>query len=217
MKNISKIVISAEGKKIGYVLDVAVDFKTMQKLGLYIVDEETENEWLLPNQKILSSSTNFVLIEKATDFDFIADRPTLIGKEVLDENCQSYGFVEKLVFKKNKCEKIVTNKCEIISKYLKNIGENYIFIEFKHKKQKKQIFPVFKGNDFVVKIQNNLYVPEKVRLSSSFYVGKVSNESILGYNNEKIIDKGEIITKNVVEKAKKHNKLNQLFFAIKKN
>ena len=58
-------------------------------------------------------------------------------------------------------------------------------------------------------------MPERVSLSSAFYIGKISSEDILGYNNEKIIQKGEIVTRSVVEKAKKHNKLNHLFFAIK--
>ena len=74
-------------------------------------------------------------------------------------------------------------------------------------------------NDNVVEIQNKAVVvskPEKINLSTAFYVGKMSNEDILGYNNERIVSKGEIVSKAIVEKAKKHNKLNQLFFALKR-
>ena len=58
--------------------------------------------------------------------------------------------------------------------------------------------------------------PEKISLSAKYYVGKICTQDILGYNNEKIVGKGEVVTKSVVEKAKKHNKLNHLFFAVKK-
>lgn len=220
MENISKIVVSTEGKRLGYVLDVAIDFQSMQKLGYYVVDEESEGEFLLKTEQILSVSKEYILIDNALSMEFITQRQSVFGKEILDEKCQSLGQVLQIVFKRKKCEKFVTDKCEIPAKYIKTVGENYVFVEFKRKKRNKY-FPTFPrlGGDEIVKIQSmspSVTAPEKIRLSSSFYVGKISTENIMGYNNEKIIQKGEVVTRSVVEKAKRHNKLNQLYFAIKR-
>ena len=56
--------------------------------------------------------------------------------------------------------------------------------------------------------------PEKVSLSSKFYVGKCACDDVFGYNNERIVKREEKVTKSIFENAKKHNKLNELFFVL---
>lgn len=224
MENISKIVLSQNGgEKIGYVLDVAWNFNDMDKTGYYIVDEETEGELLLRNEDILCISKDVLLIEDSSKLEFVSDYGgSLIGKEVFDENGISYGFVCKLKIVKNKCEKIVTEKCEILAKNIKFVGKDVVFLEFekKTKKKIKKIFPRIESGNLVQiqTVSHSSYAqkPEKINLSASYYVGKIATQDILGYNNEKVVLKGEIISKAIVEKAKKHNKLNQLFFVIKR-
>ncbi len=218
MENISKIVLTQKGKKVGYVLDVAVNFDDMQKQGYFVVDEETESEFLLRCEDITSQSSDFLLIEDVSVLEFATERKSVFGKEILDDNCLSYGFVQGLSFKKRKCEKLITEKCEILTKYVKKVGDDFVLVNFKRKKMKStQSFP---RTDLEVKVKVQSVeppiVPERILLSPSSYLGKISNEDIMGYNNEKIVRKGEIITKVTVEKAKIHNKLNQLFFAIKR-
>lgn len=225
MENISKIVLTLDGQKIGYILDVAFDELTLKKIGYYVVDEETEGELFLKLEDVISISDVAVVVEDVLSFEFVQKRENfLMGKLVFDDKANCYGRVQKLCFNKNKCEKICTTQCEILTKYIKTIGKDFVLLQFsKKKKQKhKDVFLDINTklpNDNVVEIQNKAVVvskPEKINLSTVFYVGKMSNEDILGYNNERIVSKGEIVSKAIVEKAKKHNKLNQLFFALKR-
>lgn len=212
MENISKIVLQTNGKRIGYVLDVALS--GLDKAGYYVVDEESEGEFLLKNENILCVSEKFLLVEDATKLEFISSKPaSILMKEVLDEKCNSLGIIKKIEFKKAKCVKIITSFCEILPKYVKTIGD-FVFVSYKRKKKAKTEISFPRADvDITVKTQS---APERVVLSSSFYIGKISEEDIVGFNNEKIIKKGEVVTKSVVEKAKKHNRLNQLFFALKR-
>ncbi len=210
MENISKIVLQTDGKRFGYVLDVALE--GLDKIGYYVVDDESEGEFLLKNENIFCVADKFLLIGDVSKLEFISSKPdSILMKEVLDEKCNSFGIIEKFEFKRAKCIKIVTSLCEILPKYVKTIGD-FVFISSKRKKKVEHIFPRA-DFDTTVKIQS---VPERVVLSSSFYIGKTSDEDIFGFNNEKIVKKGDVITKAVVEKVKKHNRLNQLFFALKR-
>ena len=62
-------------------------------------------------------------------------RASIIGKMVVDELANNYGVVKNIILKKNKIEKIITNKCEICKKNIKKIGFDVIFIGF-YKKNK---------------------------------------------------------------------------------
>ena len=219
MENISKMVVTQnEGKKIGFVLDLALD-DDMQKIGYYVVDEESEGEFLVKSENIVSASNEIVLIGDVSSLEFAGERMSVLGKRVLGDDCQELGVVKKLDFSGKKCTKLVTDKCEILAKNVKNIGEDFVFVSFKRKKPARKNFGFPRAeNDTIVQIQDfqKNVSPETVRLSTSFYVGRVCTQDIFGYNNEKIVLSGEVITRAVVEKARRHNKLNQLFFALKR-
>lgn len=223
MKNISKNVVTIEnGKKVGYVLDMAFDEK-YALIGYYCVDEETEREFFVAKQNIDFVSDSAVFVDDVSKLEFVANRTeSLIGKDVFDMQGNFYGTINDIVLMKEKLEKLITDRCEILSKFIEKIGENVVFVSFKRKqrKSKKQPFHKFSSEDEIVKIQektlSEIKTPQIVRLSSEYYIGKVSQEDVFGYNNERIILKGEIVSKNTVEIAKKHNRLNQLFFALKK-
>ncbi|MDE6583200.1 MAG: hypothetical protein K2K31_00930, partial [Clostridia bacterium] len=94
-------------------------------------------------------------------------------------------------------------------------GQDFVVVSFKKNKSKKSKLNFPKEDlDIFVEIQNEVTLPEKVNLSTKYYIGKISTMDILGYNNERIISKGEVVSREILEKAKVHNKLNQLFFAI---
>ena len=218
MENISKIVLSqASGEKIGYILDVVIDFQTFQITGYYVVEEETENELFLKSSDIVAVSEFVVVIDDEANLEFSPVRTkTLIGRCVFDDKGVFFGHVIGLEFHKNKLGKILTDRCEILTKQVSNVSGDIVFVQFKkkHKKVSKRTFPKA-SSDNVVTIQS-LQKPEKVTLATSYYVGKVVGEDIIGYNSERIISKGQVISRSVVDKAKKHNRLNQLFFAIKR-
>ena len=58
-------------------------------------------------------------------------------------------------------------------------------------------------------------LPAVINLSQNYYLGKVAFKALLGMNNELIVKEGGKITKQIFDKAKKHNRLNELFFIIK--
>lgn len=215
MENISKIVISKnDGVVLGYVLDIVLT--NFQKVGYVVVEEETENEYILNCKDISSISDKFILIEDVGVLEFSSTRePSILGLEVMDENGFSFGQVQCLKFQKNKLEKIITKNCEISTKFIKKIGKNVIFLNFKRKKRRilQKSFPKVNNLEIDVKIQKS---PEKINLSANFFVGKICLQDVFGYNNERIASKGMSITKAIVDKAKQHDKLNQLFFAIKR-
>ncbi len=222
MDNISKIVLDkSAGKCVGYVLDVALDFSSMKKVGYYVVDEESESEFFVRSEDVLMCNREYIVIADSSVLQFTAQRTSsLLGKKVLDENCNNYGCVLRLEFQKEKMTKIITDKCEVLAKFVSDVGEDVVFIQMKKKKKALQRAFPRTLSDEVVSIQtaqtNTVTSPEKINLSANFYIGKICCEDIFGYNNEKIVLKNEVITKAVVEKAKRHNKLNQLFFAIKR-
>ncbi len=220
MENLAKKVVALEsGKCLGYVLDVAIDFDKMAKIGYYVVDEETEGEYLLRFDGVQGIS-DVVLVSGVTALEFITARDkSLVGKEVLGGSGLSFGVVDKLVFEKKKLKKLCTDKCEIAVKLIESVKEDYVFLKEKRKKRRDlkpfQTLSV-KPKVSVMQTLPKQSIPEKVNLSYNFFAGKLATLDVFGYNNERIISKNEKITKIIFENAKKHNKLNDLFFAVKK-
>lgn len=221
MEDISKIVLSLDGKIVGYVLDIAIDYETMKVVGYIVVDKETEGEFLIKKQDILANSKDALLIEDVSKLEFVSQKEdSLIGKLVFDDKGNFYGAVESLVFVKERLEKIVTKNCEILTKFVKKVGNDIIFIAMKKRKKAEHIdFPrvnIEDNGSVKIQTQSQVVMPNRVNLSSNFYIGKFADMDLFGYNNERIVSKGEKITKKIVEKAKMHNKINQLFFVIKR-
>ena len=58
-------------------------------------------------------------------------------------------------------------------------------------------------------------LPTVINLSPSYYLGKVATRTLLGINNELIVKEGVTINKQIFDRAKRHNKINELFFICK--
>ena len=58
-------------------------------------------------------------------------------------------------------------------------------------------------------------LPPVINLTPSHYLGKTAVKTLLGMNNELIVKEGDKVTKQIFDKAKRHNKINELFFIIK--
>ena len=223
MKKISKKIFCKDsGRCFGYVLDICIDFEKLAIMGYYVVEEESENEYFLSDEKILSVS-GFLVVQNETDFEFVSDRKSsLMGKVVLSSRGDDFGKVVDLRVLGKRLVSVFTDKAEICAKYIKFVGDDAIFVFEKRKSQMRRVRNK-NNNEILVSVLQNTErifpVPEKVSLSSDFYVGKFCHRDILGYNNERLISKGEIVDLKVFEKAKLHNKLNELYFAIenKKN
>ena len=220
MENISKKVVDFQsGKIVGYVLDYALDFQNFSQVGFFVVDEETEGEFLLSFENIKSVG-DVIFIDGVSSLEFVSQRQkSLIGFEIFDENATSFGVVEKVEVERRKVLKVITDKCEILPRMIKFVGDDCVFLKGKqNRKKRKSVFDL-SSDEIRVSIQSEKledFAPEKLNLSFRFFAGKMSTVDVFGYNNERIIAKNEIISKNIFEKAKKHNKLNELFFAVQK-
>jgi len=216
VKNISKLVVSKnDGRQVGYVVDLVVDFETFVFEGYVVVDEETEEE-LFVALSDCSLTGDFVLVEDATKLVFMPDRKSLIGKRVCSREGVDLGVVKTIVVENKKCKKLVTEKGEIATKLVGFVGEDVVFVG-KKKRVSQKMFSRVEREPIVKSQEIKNFEPAKVTLSTSYYIGKLASEDVYGFNNERIVLKGEKITKQVLEKVKKHNRLNQLFFAIKKD
>lgn len=212
MDNISKKVLSLEDKQIiGYVLNIAVDYSKKVLTGYYIADED-ENIYLLKMEHILAVE-DLIVIDSTSNLEFVQDDGEDFRKRVVDENGRNYGRILSLTFDKLKIKKVITDRCELLGKYIAEIGKDVVFVSFKKKRNHPRIFPRTDREDIVVQTMRH-EEPVKVTLSSKNFIGKIAYQTLLGYNNELIVRKGDKITKQIFEKAKKHNKLNQLFFIL---
>lgn len=221
VENISKSIVALNtGKIVGYVVDIAVNFEDMKLLGYYIADNETEEEFLLKHEDIKCLGEDFLVVETASNLEYVLERKNnLLGKIFVSDTGVDLGRARKIVLNKTKCFKIETDKGEVLGRYITMVGQDCVVFSSKKSKRQttKHVFdrPIT-NDDMVVQIQSHPQKIERVSLSTSFYVGKISGQDVFGYNNERIVSQGDKITKAIVEKAKLHNKLNQLFFAIKR-
>ena len=225
MENISKCVIClSDGKRIGYVLDVALDFDNMQRIGYYVVDEESEEIFLLKNEDIIEKKFELLVISDEQKLEFCSmQNKGLLGKEVVSTCGQSFGQVEAIEFVGKKIGKIIAGRGEILPKFIQKVSDDFVLVCFeKRMKRKKKDISVFErgrggGSVKIMQVEKQeVFKPQTISLSPDFYVGKVCDQDIIGYNNEKIVSKGEPISKLIVEKAKRHNRINQLFFSLKR-
>ncbi len=221
VKNISKIVVElATGKKIGYVLDVCIDWSLCKRVGWIVVDEESENEYFVLCEDVKVETKSFVFVERVEVLQFEFDGfDNVIGKIVFDENLQNLGKIETIEFENNKCTKFVTDCAEVLCKHLKFVGEDFVFVDLRKRKKIKPISMVVKKDEkeilVVAQQKQTVSVPGVVNLSEKNYLGKLCIKDVIGYNNERVVCCGQKITKEIFENVKKHNKLNQLFFSIK--
>jgi len=217
VENISKTIVSKDdAKKLGYVLDVVWDENALALLGYVVVDEESENEFFV-DLKDVSFVGELGFVDDPSVMQFMSHRKSsLIGKTVLSSTGIDLGRVEAVKSFRNRCLKIITDKCEVKARFVKMVGEDYVVLGKRKAETRYKSFPKAKGDVEVTILSSpKLEKPEKVSLSTNYYLGKISGQDILGYNNERIVVRGEKISKATLEKVKKHNKLNELFFAIK--
>lgn len=230
-KLISKKVISLDdAKEVGYVLDVILDENVKTYTGLIVVDEESENSFVLPRENIYSVGDDTIMIENSSKLQFnISDKTNNpIGKLVYDSHGNGLGRVIDVEFQGKTVRKIITTFCEFPQRYIRKSGDNFII--FGAKKRRKT------GKEFNVEVIQNFSSLPKVTIASPFIggsnvvspeapvrlyastkmlIGKIVTNDILGYNNEIIARKNEEITQKIINKAKAHNKFNLLSYYSK--
>lgn len=207
-QEIGKKIISIDGGiEVGYLLDLAFDESLQKFLGYIIVDKESENEMFISYKDMKIGEC--CIIDKTTALlPFSEQSYNPFGKSVYSSDGIFLGIVEDLELKGQKIAKIITNYCEISSKYISAAGDCLIFSKARHSKS------IFKINRPKVEI---MATPRpqpltKIAMFPSMILDRVATNDVYGFNNEIIVRKGEKITQKIVEKAKKHNKINNLIF-----
>ena len=139
---ISKKVLSlSQGSVVGYVLNVVFSegLKTFE--GCEVVDEESESVFFLKEKDILSVGEDCVVVEDfaVLDLSFFSSRNGPIGKEVYDRKGVYFGRVVDVEIKGKQVVKIITNKCEILPKFIQKIGNDFILFS-QEKNYKKNTY-----------------------------------------------------------------------------
>lgn len=229
-KYISKKVISIDdGNLVGYVLNIIFDNNLKTFEGLIVIDEESENSFVLEKKNILAVGEDCVMIENTfvMKFDISSLSNNPIGKIVYDRQGNMLGRVIEVEILGKNVKKIITNKCEIPQRLICKSGDNFLIYgnPIKNKKNKsfnQQISESISPN-LPISFATIQAVPEskpaenQARLfaNSNMLIGRRVSNDILGLNNELIANKFDIIDKNIVNKARKHNKLNLLAYYSK--
>ena len=232
---VSKNVLSlSEGDKIGYVLNLVFDERLTTFEGCEIVADESENSFFLSYKDFVAVGDDCVLVDDSSclQLGFFSQNTNPIGKKIYDKFGVYYGSVEDVEIKGKSVKKIITNKCEVLPKFIRKIGDDFILfsLEKNNKKIKRNKFSDIKINEKlseklpkIISVQE-IKNQENKELNSSlinqnqlrqFYnanslVGKVLIQDLFGFNNELIARKNEVVNKKIIEDAKKHNKFNLL-------
>lgn len=233
---VSKKVLSlSQGNIVGYVLNIVFDDEIKNFMGCEVVDDESENTFFLNKKDIISVGDECVMIDDSASLQlgFFSASNNPIGKKIYDRKGIYYGRVKEVEIKGKIVKKIITNKCEILPKYIKKIGDDFILFsqEKNSKKQKNQNnFSSIKIDEKIseklpkIISMDGLQNGDKTQLNSSTInknqlrqylnpmtlIGKIITEDLFGLNNELIAKKNEIINKKIIDVAKNHNKLNLL-------
>ena len=224
MKNIemqiSKKVISFnEGNLIGFILDICFDDKLKNFIGYIVCDEETGEELFLACEKVVAENNECIFINSAEDTE-INFSPSFnpIGKSIYDKKGVYLGKVKSVIVRGKVVDKLITEIAEIRQKYIYSNGK---FIIFSQKRRKN--LKIFKKNEKInnypkIEIMSKkpqVTLPTRLITSPEQILNRIATRDIFGLNNELIIKKGDVITQNKLEKAKKHNKISFLLFNSK--
>ncbi len=220
---ISKKVISLDdGDMVGYVLNVFFDENIKTFNGLIVIDEESENEFALPRADIVSVGEDCVMIENSLKLKYnISSSNNPIGKLVYDAHGNMLGRVTDIEVAGRWVRKIITDKCEFPQRYIRTAGEKYIIYGNPKKKDRVDNFPTLKEISLSNGLINeNVHIQEGQKIKNptillanpNILIGKMVTNDILGLNNEVVARKFDIIDKNMINKAKLHNKINLLSF-----
>lgn len=214
---ISKKIITLQGEKIGYILNILFDKEFKNFKGFIVVDEESQEEFLLKDDDIFSRGEDCLIIENSLLLQplILLDNFVFLGKETYTCDGVNLGRVEDVVISKCEVKKIICQRAEVLPKQILASGE--CVIVGRKKPIKKGGFPKVKG-DGVVRVvglqRGNEEMKEPIRVMGNInkIIGKSMRDDLLGLNNEMIAKKGERITKNIIDRALLHGKGNLLLF-----
>lgn len=221
--NISKKVISLnEGEFIGYILDAVFDENLDSLQGFLVVDDESEETFILNKENIKSVGDNCIMMDSTHNLKRSFDEDTFnpIGKNVYDANGVYLGTVIDVVVQGRSVRRIITDKCEFFKRNIRKIGKNNIIFGKKSLKNTKRqaLFVIDESLNQKVttlSVKEKQSKPYRIFANQSSIIGRTMTSDLYGYNNEIIAKKFDIINQNIINRAKLHNKLNFLLYYSK--
>lgn len=218
---ISKKVISLESaNQVGYVVDVIFDDRIKFFTGLIIIDDESENSFVLKREDIYSMGDDTIMIKSTDCLEYnissISNNP--VGKTVYDSYANCLGRVCDVELSGKVVKKIITTFCEFPQRLIRKSGDNFliygVYKKEKEKTFKEKVEVTSMSNlpkaTIAQSINNDTVKPEsptRIFVNSNLLLGKIVVNEILGFNNELIAKKNEVINQKIINKAKAHNKL----------
>ena len=221
--NISKKVISLnEGEFIGYILDAVFDENLDSLQGFLVVDDESEETFILNKENIKSVGDDCIMMDSTHNLKRSFDEYTFnpIGKNVYDVNGVYLGTVIDVVVQGRAVRRIITDKCEFFKRNIRKIGKNNIIFGKKSLKNTKRqaLFVIDESLNQKVttlSVKEKQSKPYRIFANQSSIIGRTMTSDLYGYNNEIIAKKFDIINQNIINRAKLHNKLNFLLYYSK--
>ncbi len=226
---ISKKVISLEtANQVGYVVNVIFDERVKFFTGLIIIDDESENSFVLKREDIHSMGDDTIMIKSADclEYNISSNSNNPVGKTVYDSNGNCLGRVCDVELSGKVVKKIITSFCEFPQRFVRKSGDNFIIYGI-YKKEKEKTFKekvdTFQASNLpkvtIASTINNESIkpesPTRIFVNSNLLIGKIVINEILGFNNELIAKKNDVINQKIINKAKSHNKLNLLSYYSK--
>lgn len=209
-----------EGEVVGTISEASFN-KNLSKISCFKIFDNEENEYTLPLSNIKAFNDCIVITNKNKLEVYVGQTQTPMFKEVVNENAKCCGII---------CDAEVSNDGTIthfITNQNQNLKPEHIYLrkDFVYHSTSNVLMQNFKPksnkvltlSDINVKVfsENNTstnFLPQKIQYNTESILGKFVKNDLLGINNEVIIKANEPITQKVVNSAKMHNRLNQLFF-----
>lgn len=221
---ISKKIITLQGENLGYVLDGLFDRNIRNFKGFIVVDNESEEEFLLKKEDIFSLGQDCIIIENSQVISPLIMRTetSFIGKDVYSTDGIFLGNIRDIFIEKNQVKKVICTRAEILPKNIIIGGDGCVIVGNKKKRRKSIAFPRLQNDKRLAQITQiessegiKLQAPAKFIGNLNFVLNKIMQYDLMGLNNEIIAKKGEKINKNIINKAISHGKANLLLFYCK--
>jgi len=236
---ISKPVLNLYSGKIeGTIKDVTYD-KTYHKIKDFIMFDQDEEEFSIFGQKVMSFDKDVIVIKnnEAITLNSVSipdENHSPLNKEVFTIDGKNLGkIIDCEISKDLKIDTFKTTNTEfkpksivqVSSSVIVNLEEKKVCLSSFKPKIKKQptvipltvkTMPIISNDEKEIKEDKEIFkisnapTPQKLIGNGNFLLGRKATKTIYGLNNEILIKKESIITENILEKIKKHNKLAEL-------
>lgn len=211
-----------EGEIVGTVVEAIYNKDFSKVISLKVFDnEEIEYEIKIKNIKAIDDC---IIISNKSKLNVFIGKTNLnpFFKFVIDENAKLYGkIIDCEIESDGKIKHYITDNNNELTPDNINLRNNFIYYSknkfiAKNYKPKQKISPLNQINVDILNIESNNsntnFTPIKLQYNPSNLLGKITKDTLYGYNNEIIIKANQIITQKTLDDASRHNRLNQLYF-----